>query len=76
MNSSRRAHSAHVAADAIVEETEVVRLLSQRFGDGLVYMAEETDHEVLRHAVANGLVSTDGHLTAAGYRTLKRSVRD
>lgn len=69
-------HRAGVVADANGKEAEIARLLSQRFGDGLVYIAEETDHEILRHAMAQGLVSSDGHLTAAGYRALKRNVRD
>ncbi|MDH3317186.1 MAG: hypothetical protein OER43_15660 [Gammaproteobacteria bacterium] len=76
MNLSRRRRVPRVAADATSKEAEVARLLSQHFGDGLVYMVEESDHEVLRHAMESGLISTDGHLTVAGYRTLKRSVRD
>lgn len=73
MNTVRRTR---VAADVNAKEAEIARLLSQRFGDGLVYIAEENDHELLRRAVADGLVSSDGHLTAAGYRILKRCVRD
>lgn len=76
MNPSRHARAAGIATDANAQETEIARLLSQRFGDGLIYIAEEADHEILRRAMANGLVSTDGHLTAAGYRTLRRSAPD
>ncbi len=76
MNSSSSRRSARVPADAKFNEAQVARFLSQHFGDRLVYMAEESDHEVLRHAMESGLISTDGHLTAAGYRALKRSVGD
>lgn len=55
---------------------ELARLLSQRFGDGLVYLADSDDHRLLREAVASGLVSRDGQLTAAGYRILRRSSKD
>ena len=65
-----------VSANADPAEAEIARLLSQRFGDGLVYIAEERDHKLLEQAVADGLVSSDGHLTVAGYRALKRSARD
>lgn len=55
---------------------ELVRLLSQRFGGGLVYLAEADDHRLLREAMASGLVSRDGQVTAAGYRILRRSRDD
>lgn len=76
MNLSRRRRIPRVAADATSKEAEVARLLSQHFGDRLVYMAEESDHEILRSAMESGLISTDGHLTATGYRALRRSVGD
>lgn len=76
MNSSYRARTGRAAAKVKVNQAEVVRLLSQRFGDGLVYMAEDADQEILRQAIDAGLVSADGQLTTAGYRALKRSLRD
>jgi len=73
MNTGRRTR---VAADAKIGDAAMTRLLSQRFGDGLVYIAEDSDRELLQQAMANGLVSGDGHLTSAGHRLLKRSLRD
>lgn len=61
-----------VAADANIIDGEILRLLSQRFGDGLVYCTEEKDHDLLRKALEEGLVSRDGRVTAAGLRMLRR----
>ena len=76
MNSSNCSRVMRAAPGVTVNRKEVVRLLSQRFGDGLIYMTDDTDQEILRHAVETGLVSSDGQLTPAGYRVLKRSIRD
>lgn len=76
MNPTRRARVAGVSDNAEVNQAEIIRLLSQRFGDGLIYLADDTDQEILRRAMETGLVSADGHLTTAGYRVLKRSARD
>ncbi len=76
MNSSRRARGEDTARSLMSNDTDMIRLLSQRFGDGLVYLADDADEEVLRLAVKSGLVSADGHLTSAGHRLLKRSLRD
>lgn len=76
MNPSYRARTGRAAAKMKVNQTEIVRLLSQHFGDGLVYLADDTDQEILRQAIDAGLVSPDGQLTTAGYRALKRSLRD
>ncbi len=76
MNPTRRARVAGVSDNAEVNQAEIIRLLSQRFGDGLIYLADDADQEILRRAMETGLVSPDGHLTTAGYRVLKRSARD
>ena len=55
---------------------EFVRLLSQHFGDGLVYLADEADRLLLKTAIADGLISPDGHVTAAGYRLWRRASLD
>ncbi len=76
MNPSYRARTRRAAAKVKVNQAEIVRLLSQRFGDGLVYMADDTDQEILRQTIDAGLVSPDGHVTPAGFRALKRGLRD
>lgn len=76
MNSSRRARAENAAKSSISNDADMIRLLSQRFGDGLVYLADDADEEILRLAVKSGLVSADGHLTSAGHRLLQRSLRD
>ncbi len=76
MNSTRRARGEDTAESLKSPDADMIRLLSQRFGDGLVYLADEADEEILRLAVESGLVSADGHLTSAGHRLLQRSLRD
>lgn len=76
MDTNRTARTLRVAADANVGEAEIARLLSQHFGDGLVYIAEKSQRRILRQAMAHGLISADGQLTAAGYRLLKHHMRD
>ncbi len=78
MNSSRRAPGEVTARSLASNDADMImiRLLSQRFGDGLVYLADDADEEILRLAVESGLVSADGHLTRAGHRLLQRSLRD
>lgn len=71
-------HSAAPANAALTPEQSraLTHLLSQRFGDGSVYLAKSGDRRLLRQAMAIGLVSTDGHVTAAGLRFLKQGVFD
>lgn len=59
-----------------VDRGEFARLLSQHFGDGLVYMADETDRPLLETAIDAGLISPDGHVTAAGYRLWRQAASD
>lgn len=53
-------------------DVELTRLLSQRFGDGLIYLSGQSDRTLLQGAIDRGLVSTDGQITAAGYRLCRR----
>lgn len=59
-----------------IDRGDFVRLLSQHFGDGLVYMADEADRLLLESAIDVGLISPDGHVTAAGYRLWRRAAPD
>ncbi|MDX1512769.1 MAG: hypothetical protein R3174_03405 [Gammaproteobacteria bacterium] len=59
-----------------VETKDFVRLLSQHFGDGLVYLADEADRLLLKTAIDDGLISPDGHVTAAGYRLWRQATFD
>ena len=61
---------------ANIETRDFVRLLSQHFGDGLVYLADEADRLLLKTAIDDGLISPDGHVTAAGYRLWRRATLD
>lgn len=71
-------HSTAPANSALTPErsSALTHLLSQRFGDGSIYLAKSGDRHLLKQAMAIGLVSTDGHVTAAGLRFLKQSTRD
>ena len=53
-------------------DADVWRLLSQRYGDGLVYMNDSTQRIPYRRAVRLGLVNPDGYLTAAGQALVHR----
>ena len=44
-----------------------MKLLGQHYGDRTVYLNEPSDRDLLRHALAKGLVSAEGQLTTAGY---------
>ncbi len=59
-----------------LDSRDFVRLLSQHFGDGLVYLADEADRLLLKSAIDDGLISPDGHVTAAGYRLWRRATSD
>ena len=59
-----------------IDSQDFVKLLSQHFGDGLVYLADEGDRVLLKAAVDYGLISLDGHVTVAGYRLWRRITPD
>ena len=44
----------------------VVRFLGQRFGDGLVYMRDQSDEVPRDEAMRRGFLAEDGYVTAAG----------
>lgn len=66
-----RAATANPAPSSRLDRS-VVRLLTQRYGDGQVYLNEGDDPRPYEQAVNLGLVSTEGYLTAAGYSLVSR----
>ncbi len=54
------------------EESELVELLGNRFGNRLVYLQSADDRRLLARAIGLGLVDEEGLLTAAGYRFWQR----
>lgn len=49
-------------------ELDMVVLLGQRYGDGLVYLRGGNDRLLLRQAIELDLINEEGYLTPAGYR--------
>tara|TARA_Y100000588_G_C13885503_1_gene766386 strand:+ start:394 stop:606 length:213 start_codon:yes stop_codon:yes gene_type:complete len=49
-------------------ELEMVVLLGQRYGDGLVYLRGGNDRVLLRRAIELEFISEEGYLTPAGYQ--------
>lgn len=47
-------------------EVAMLRLLGQRFGDGLVYLHDRDDEALRNEAIRLGLVVEDGYMTADG----------
>ena len=47
-------------------DIDLIALLGQRYGDGLVYLRGGNDHALLQRAIQMGLVSDDGYLTPSG----------
>lgn len=52
-----------------VTETEIVRLLNNRFGDGVVYLSRNMPRRLYQLAMKKGLISEEGYITRKG-RTL------
>jgi len=50
----------------------LLTLLGQHYGDGLVYLREAEDRQLLKRAMVLGLVSEDGYLTPAGYHLWRK----
>lgn len=48
----------------------IARLLEHRYGDGLVYIRDESDRNLFDLAVARGLISREGYLTPEGHSFL------
>lgn len=53
-------------------EPEVVKLLANRYGDGLVYLRGREERELYERAKRLGLISREGYLTPSGRRVLAR----
>ncbi|MDX1433094.1 MAG: hypothetical protein R3286_11670 [Gammaproteobacteria bacterium] len=54
------------------DELAMAEFLAHRFGDGLVYLRDDSDRELLRLAVRRGLVSAEGYVTPRGLALLAR----
>jgi hypothetical protein len=55
--------------DTRISETDIVKVLSNRFGDGVVYLSKNMPRKVYNLAVKRGFISADGYVTRKG-RTL------
>ncbi len=53
-------------------DQDIIRLLSHRYGDGLVYLRDSAERALLDRAVRLGLVTREGYLTPAGRAILAR----
>ncbi len=51
-------------------DPELRELLEHRYGDGLVYLREPADREILARAERMGFVTPEGYLTAVGRAAL------
>ncbi len=50
----------------------ILELLGHRYGDGLVYLRNETEQQLFHEAVRQGLVSSEGYVTPRGLSLLAR----
>ena len=50
----------------------IVMLLGHRYGDGLVYLRNDTEEQLYHEAVRLGLVSSEGYVTPRGLSLLAR----
>ncbi len=60
----------HAQADDV--DQAILELLGHRYGDGLVYLRNDTEQEPLDEAVRLGLVSSEGYVTPRGLSLLAR----
>lgn len=65
----------HADETHVQELQRLLTLLSQHYGDGLVYLRETGDRRLLKRAIVLGLVSEDGYLTPAGYGLWRRGLQ-
>ncbi len=49
-----------------LEDPALVQLLAHRYGDGLVYLRDDSERGTYQRAVTLGLVSSEGYLTPQG----------
>lgn len=57
-------------------ETALLRLLGHRYGDGLVYLGDDTERGLFAQAVTLGFINREGYLTRAGRSLLARHEDD
>ncbi len=76
MHTAQRSEPENSDSKSGIDSWNFVRLLSQHFGDGLVYLTDDADRLLLKNAIDYGLVSPDGRVTAAGYRLWRRASGD
>lgn len=50
----------------------ILELLGHRYGDGLVYLRNETEKQLFDEAVQLGLVSSEGYVTPRGLSLVAR----
>ena len=50
----------------------ILMLLGHRYGDGLVYLRNNTEEQLYHEAVRLGLVSSEGYVTPRGLSLLAR----
>jgi len=50
----------------------IVMLLAHRYGDGLVYLRNDSEEQLYNEAVRLGLVSSEGYVTPRGLSLLAR----
>ena len=53
-------------------EPALLQLLDHRYGDGLVYLREDDERDLLTRAIRLGLVSPDGYITPKGQSAIAR----
>ena len=54
----------------------ILKLLGQRYGDGLVYLRNDTEQQLFHEAVRLGLVSSEGYVMPRGLSLLARHGAD
>ena len=54
----------------------ILKLLDQRYGDGLVYLRNDTQQQLFHEVVRLGLVSSEGYVTPRGLSLLARHGAD
>lgn len=54
-------------------DAAVVQLLSNRYGDGFVYLSDQEERGLYEQAKRLGLICPEGYLTPAGRSLIRRS---
>ena len=53
-------------------EPQIVKLLANRYGDGLVYLRGQEERDLYERAQRMGLINREGYVTPTGRRVLAR----